>query len=616
MKYTLLILLVSLPLFCIGAKIDSSRIEKLFDLAKLQTPELIPTQKEVEKLANDLKGDPLEGYLYYNWALFKYYQSNLERALAISKKGVEICGDRVDQKSSKLKLLNLLASFHTVKQEFPKALEIYQSALKIASELKDNLMSAKINNNVANLYFGLLDYENAYKHSSLAYKLIEAFPKDQFYSSIISILAVCESKLGKNEIGLRHADEALKFAAKTNNLAAMVVAHHALGEIHFSQKNGALAMNHFSESLKFSKEMGNLNFVILNDIGLLHTNILLKKYREAIAYGEEALDLIKNDTDKTRLYAVKKQLAEAYNGNGNYNLAYGLMAEAHENYLQKSGLEIQESIKELEVKYETEKKEKDLVQSKLILLKKESDLQKAILLGSLLILVVIILLASLLFIRYRSRKKLIIVNKQKERQVMEAVLIGEEMERQRLATELHDGLASDLTAIRYKLESIDTPDMKEVNDLSEMLKSAHEDTRRMSHKLAPLKLEQHGLVLAFKSFIDESTSSACEINFTDLTKGMSVSNEKSLVLYRVGQELIQNALKHAQANRVNVQISNEGGWFSMLVDDDGVGFDSKNSGKTNGLGSIQRRVEQLEGEFHFDSSVKKGTVSVIKIPLN
>jgi len=54
----------------------------------------------------------------------------------------------------------------------------------------------------------------------------------------------------------------------------------------------------------------------------------------------------------------------------------------------------------------------------------------------------------------------------------------------------------------------------------------------------------------------------------------------------------------------------------MLVDDDGVGFDSKNSGKTNGLGSIQRRVEQLEGEFHFDSSVKKGTVSVIKIPLN
>jgi two-component system NarL family sensor kinase len=199
---------------------------------------------------------------------------------------------------------------------------------------------------------------------------------------------------------------------------------------------------------------------------------------------------------------------------------------------------------------------------------------------------------------------------------MEAVLIGEEMERQRLATELHDGLASDLTAIRYKLESIDTPDMKEVNDLSEMLKSAHEDTRRMSHKLAPLKLEQHGLVLAFKSFIDESTSSACEINFTDLTKGMSVSNEKSLVLYRVGQELIQNALKHAQANRVNVQISNEGGWFSMLVDDDGVGFDSKNLGKTNGLGSIQRRVEQLEGEFHFDSSVKKGTVSVIKIPLN
>jgi signal transduction histidine kinase len=326
--------------------------------------------------------------------------------------------------------------------------------------------------------------------------------------------------------------------------------------------------------------------------------------------------LLKNDIDKTRIYAVKKQLAEAYYGNKQYNLAYQLLAEAHDNYQKKSGVEIQESIKELEVKYETEKNEKELVQSKLDLLKKESDLQKVILFGTLLTLIVILLSAALLFLRYRNRKRYEILKKQKERQVIEAVLIGEETERERLATELHDGLASVLTAARYKLQTISTTDEKEQNQLLEMLQNAHEDTRRMSHKLAPLRLEQLGLISALNTFVKENSSSKCEIHFTDLTQGLQVTNEKSIILYRVGQELIQNALKHAKANCINIQISNENGWFSMVVEDNGRGFDTNKIGKSNGLGSIQKRVEQLDGEFYFDSNEKNGTVSVFKIPLN
>jgi signal transduction histidine kinase len=138
----------------------------------------------------------------------------------------------------------------------------------------------------------------------------------------------------------------------------------------------------------------------------------------------------------------------------------------------------------------------------------------------------------------------------------------------------------------------------------------------MSHKLAPLRLEQLGLISALNTFVKENSSSKCEIHFTDLTQGLQVTNEKSIILYRVGQELIQNALKHAKANCINIQISNENGWFSMVVEDNGRGFDTNKIGKSNGLGSIQKRVEQLDGEFYFDSNEKNGTVSVFKIPLN
>ena len=266
---------------------------------------------------------------------------------------------------------------------------------------------------------------------------------------------------------------------------------------------------------------------------------------------------------------------------------------AHEMYLETSNTETKKAINDLLIKYETEKKEKELIEKDLLLIKEELKFNKQTtwMIG-LVTFLTSVLIFYLVFAKQQKKKR----KKQQETAQLLALIEGEEKERQRVSDELHDGVASSISGIKIKLEHlIHQPNQEELLNLTKQLSKLHEDTRRICY---------------------ENSNPYFKINFFDATsKNIIVENNVKNVLYRVVQELINNVQKHAKSDTCFVQLSNTDKEFTISIEDEGIGFelDSKNEGQ--GLKSIKNRIEKLGGSLLIESKTAKGTIVIIQIPI-
>ncbi len=515
---------------------------------------------------------------------------------------------------AKVKYYNIIASVHANQQETMKAIALFEKALRISDEEGEKIQASLLRSNIANMYFTLVDYESAYKYVSEAFKTMQHHPEHPFYSSMAGVLSISEAKIGKMKEAKKHGQIALKNAEKTGNLVATIVSNLSLGEVALSEKKFEEAITYYSTSIELSEKYNQRNFILLNSIGLMAANLGIKQYPKALQFGEKALQLADSGGDQTTLYSIKKNLAEAYFGTNQPQKAYQMMRESHDIFRDKNSIENKKAINDILVKYDTEKKEKELIASKNELLEKKVQQSNMLMILGFLFVAIVALILGMLFIRNRNKNRMALLKSRQHTEVLQAVFEGEELERERIAHELHDGVASNLTAVRYQLMANEKIPQTDKEKLEEIILQAHEDTRRLSHNLAPIYLEKFGFQEALRLFVNENFTDKCKVSVQFLLNDKSIPKEKASVLYRVGQELIQNAIKHASANEISVQVSSNDIGFELLVEDDGVGFDPKTQFESNGLESIYRRAKQLNGEFELDSSPGKGTIAIFRIP--
>jgi signal transduction histidine kinase len=134
--------------------------------------------------------------------------------------------------------------------------------------------------------------------------------------------------------------------------------------------------------------------------------------------------------------------------------------------------------------------------------------------------------------------------------------------------------------------------------------------------LSPLNIEQFGLVNALRNFAQENSNQTTQIQFYSSTDNITIEPiEHATLIYRISQELIQNALKHASCSTIDVQLIAHDKELTINIEDDGVGFDVDAKSSSFGLSNIRRQVELLKGEFTIDSRSQKGTVVFISLPL-
>jgi signal transduction histidine kinase len=208
------------------------------------------------------------------------------------------------------------------------------------------------------------------------------------------------------------------------------------------------------------------------------------------------------------------------------------------------------------------------------------------------------------------------------RDALERVVAAQELERRRLARELHDETGQALTSILLGLSGIeDSPDEASlraaVGEVRDLVRSTLQDVRRLAVELRPSALDDFGLVPALERLLDgfaEQTGIAVE--FEPALAGVRLPAEVETALYRIVQESLTNVVKHADARRVSVVVTRKRDSVSVIVEDDGVGFEPERA-REGGLGllGMRERVALLGGRVTVESRPGAGTTFVAEVPL-
>lgn len=214
--------------------------------------------------------------------------------------------------------------------------------------------------------------------------------------------------------------------------------------------------------------------------------------------------------------------------------------------------------------------------------------------------------------------------KRMQEQVIKSVVEGEDRERKRIAHELHDGLGQYLVAANMNFQAME----REINKLNDKrkkqfqsglshLKKALSETRSIAYNLMPKTITDYGLIAALKNLISDLENST-EINFyfTCNEEELDLSNKVEITIYRILQEIISNAVRHAECSNIDIIIKKENNNLCLIVQDDGIGVELKPDHEEIGLGlrSIKTRVKNIKGSLHIESEAGEGMKTTVEIP--
>ena len=338
-----------------------------------------------------------------------------------------------------------------------------------------------------------------------------------------------------------------------------------------------------------------------------------KLYQEMISYSQN--NKIK---DKENLIVLTHQLVEqnslvdadyyysilisnAYR-EGNYQQAADFLEKQNEIRARIAKENEKGQIYDLDIKYQTEKKEKEIAQQKAVISK-----NKSLIIGLLSVLSIVILGVVLYY--SRKRKQEAQAETIRQEQFTFQLLQNTEEERSRIAGELHDSVNHDLLNIKNNLINGKTIDVKEVANVIE-------EVRNISRNLHPAVLETIGLEASIESLCERLTEiglfTTCEITYSQ-----KLTKSKELQLYRIIQEALNNTLKHGKANAAKVILTSQNNSLHLEVKDNGTGFDVSQqlkNPKSFGLQSIIQRAKAIAAKINIDST-NKGTIILLKIPV-
>lgn len=219
-----------------------------------------------------------------------------------------------------------------------------------------------------------------------------------------------------------------------------------------------------------------------------------------------------------------------------------------------------------------------------------------------------------------AEKELLEMQLHGQKEILNAIIHTQEQERERIGEALHNGVAQLLYGIQTRLQLLETSAESEKNKIREIqtiLADAIKDVRGISFELVPSVLMDHGVETALRSLIQKVVTEKLQVHLTCNFKER-LPEKIEFPIYRMMQELLNNILKHSCATETIMKISKTKNHLSILVKDNGIGFNQKEiKGMHKGIGlqSVKNRIRLLDGTLKIKSAPGKGTVVNIQLPI-
>lgn len=580
---------------------------------------------EAEKLNNDTflvrSLNNLSGALQHAGERQKSLQY-IDRGIEITRKN----GNKVQL----VECLGFKATAYGGMKQIVKALPYAQEALKISEEIKDSVGMLDALEIIAAAYKDLHQYEEAIKVYQQEIDLLQFLPTRLFEYGRVSV------NLGEVYVSQKRYNEAIsnfvkgkEYFSKFKYPSGVLFANAALAGTYMKSNHFTEAQNTFKEILEMNKSVQDpeLSCVSLNGLGILEMQH--QHYDEAFNYFKQAEKISKNSSLPAILKEVYSNLNDLSCLTGDYEKAktYKELSKSYEDTILNKN--VLDQISEYQVQYETAQKEKEIAEKKLQISAQQSEIFKKNTINYSLLasLIAFVVLAWLFYNRFRLRKKaeLDAAIIQEQRQGLNAVIEAQENERKRIAKDLHDSIAQELVALklgftklRNRIEGHAPTEAALMLELENQLNNSCTEVRNISHIMMPPALEQAGLISALETLLHnvmQHSNIKAQIELGVLPSNLDKKIETGL--YRIVQELLNNVIKHAQANHLMLQFYQANQNLIMRLEDDGIGFDyhhERNKGSM-GLLNILSRVITLGGTFNTEPAEPHGTISTIRIPL-
>lgn len=542
-----------------------------------------------------------------------------DTALVLLNRALELAmAQKLD--SERYEILGVRGTVYSNIQEYEKGIADYIATLNYLEESGKFFSLGHRLGSIGNAYLYLGMVENGIKYNRKALMMDTVMQIPWMLSRIYNSLGYACDELGKYDSALFYYDKTFMIAQSQKDSVRMGMAKvnicsalEANGEYEEAE-DCLISTNYFLKQAELEEYCVHTYSTLVN--------IQLKagqgkKALESIGSLQFYLNQYPDDLVKTN---VPEMLSMAYEATGQVDSALKykkIHAELQDSLAKASKLE---QIEELRLTYETEKKDEEIRTTK-----RENELKdernKQIQTLWLISVIALLLFSAFIYLsinrRLLKKKNELAQQKAEEKQaLLKASINGQEEERKRIARELHDGIGQQFTAIKLAYESSDLKAANEPGKMSQLIEQAADDVRNLSHQMMPRVLQEVGLKSALSDLVDSVNSKeGLKVTFESRNIDERFHESIEINFYRIAQELINNALKHADASEISTMLYRADNQLILMVDDNGKGVDLEKV-KGHGLTSMRSRVEAIGAELDMESSKGNGFMAQVKLNLS
>ncbi len=550
--------------------------------------------KIVEKKHGEKKIDSISGIIYTYLAHVTSWLGNSSESIRYYLKTKQI-GEQLKMNVFIATGYSGMATIYHNNKDYKTAVEFYEKASKYYTN--DYIESKKYEStNISNMgyaYYQISQTVDTTLINNVAY-----------YNSILAKAINCNKQ--SLEILKKPATEYVIYTKSTINLCLEYIA--------LSNIDSAMYFYDYTNSLLPNiKELDVYCEHAYNKGKIL---FFKKEFDAAITAYKESLDFALKQKYQEYIYENYFAIYQCYQKLGNYKDAiyfYAKFSTTKDSVLNRGGIVEATELKNM---YETQIKEYEI--ANLTTANKQKSTLNKILFGTAL---AIGFIGFLVYLNFIGRQKLQVakiteLEKDKQLHTIDAMLKGQEEERSRIAKDLHDGLGGMLSGVKLSFVNMkenmvmDAESVQSFENSIMQLDNTIRELRKVAHNLMPEALVRFGLKNAVLDFCNSmQVSSKTKIIFEQMGTERQLSNTADLYIYRIIQELINNAVKHSACNQILVQLTKTTDKILLTVEDDGKGFNTQQLQHAEGIGmkNIQQRVNYFKGKMDITSQPGEGT---------
>ncbi len=496
------------------------------------------------------------------------------------------------------------ADYYMQLRNFKQSLINCDSAWRYAELANNNDRRARILQTIGAIYFYQSKYNESRAYNERAGALYNELGNKKMYAITLGNIGNVLTRANEFQAGIDNYQRAIALANEAGDRVNLPMYYSNIGSNYSKQGQYEKALENAQRAMQYAREQDNdkqigIAYSLFGEVYLKQ-----KKYAQSITAASHAYDLFQQDEWLEEQQTVAEILAEAHSLTGNHRDAYKYLLKSKELSDTLAAQKYNEDIAAMQTSFEVEEKN-----SQIALLNKDRELQQF---RQRIWLFVFLALAVLTIVGV-----LLLINRNRLRQRMK------EMElRQSIAADLHDEVGSSLSSI-YMLSEMASANQSADSQQKEMLHKvtsySKETMDKMSDIVWMIKQDTEDgkdLQERMQRFLYEMCSSKGVVHHFEgeLLQTLKLNTEQKKAIYLIFKEAVNNALKYASAEHIQVTISKQQNQVEMSISDDGKGFVVASGNKGNGLTNMQNRARELGGETEIISS-EKGTNIICRFPV-